>query len=70
MNLSGPVVWPLFLAMFKANGIALSRKQLADLPGERQAARRTAKGRMNEKLKDLDVVIPDSEWRLVDASEA
>lgn len=68
--LSGPVAWPMFLALFNAKGALLSRQQVENLPGEGQAARRTAKRRINEKLKDLSIEIPCNEWRLVEISKA
>ena len=67
--LSGSVAWPMFLAVFNAKGAPLTRQQVANLPGEGQAARRNTKGRINEKLKTFAVAIPDNEWRLVDFSK-
>lgn len=68
--LSGPVAWPMFLALFDAEGALLSRQQVEKLPGEREAARRTAKQRINEKLKDLGIEIPSNEWRLLEIPKA
>lgn len=68
VDVDGKGLWPLFMALFEAKGDDLTTAQLAKLPGEVNAtARRAAKGRLKGRLEPLDVTIPDSGWRLVNA---
>ena len=67
VKLSGPVLWPLFLALFEKSGGDISKNELDHLPGSTEAAaRRVLKKRLSELLLPLDITIPAGEWKLVE----
>ena len=69
ITIAGSVVWPLFRALFAKVGAELTPQEINALPGDNGAARRTAKGRLNNHLRPLEVVIPNGSWQLLDACQ-
>jgi len=67
ISFDGEVIWPLFQALYAKGGAALSQQEINELPGERGAARRAVKGRLNAQLRPIEVVIPNRTWQLLDA---
>ena len=69
VQVSGPVAWPMFLALSNAADAGLSKQELARLLGEKNAAaRRRVKKNLKDKLhRPLNITIPRDEWKLAEA---
>ena len=60
-------LWALFDALYAKKGAKLTTAELKSCPGSSEApARRRLKARLNEELRNLDVTVPEADWKLVD----
>lgn len=68
VQITGPVAWPMFIALYSAAEDGLSTNEVRSLPGDCDAqSRRKAKQNLKTNLIPLSITIPDGEWKLSEA---